>query len=77
MSSAAANYGKGFVGFIKKWWDLKPEFVASAAIGIAGLGVGIHTIHKYEKYELDNRKYRKHYTVYRHDDPRVAKLRKD
>lgn len=78
MSSAAtAKYGKGFIGFFKKWWDLRPEHIATAVIGLLGVGVGISVANYYTKNNLDNRKYKKHYTVYRYDDPRVGTIRKD
>ncbi|XP_060528318.1 wolframin-like [Cylas formicarius] len=65
------------VGLFKKWWHEKPELLASCAIGLFGFGFGAVTVNNYYKNDGDNRKYKERYTVYRHDDPRVAKIRTD
>lgn len=79
MSTAAATskYGKGFIGAFKKLWDKRPELVGSAILGTISIGVGITALNIYYKNDLDNRKHKQHYTVYRYDDPRVAKIRQD
>lgn len=78
MSSAiASKYGKGFAGFIRRKWDSNPDIVGSTVVAIFGLGIGVYTLDYYYRHNKDNRKYRQHYTVYRHDDPRVAQLRTD
>lgn len=76
-AAAASKYGKGFMGTLKKAWDERPELVGSGIIGVLSLGVGILSLNYYYKNNKDNRKYKQHYTVYRHDDPRVATIRQD
>lgn len=76
-AAAASKYGKGFMGQFKKQWDARPELVGSSILTILSLGLGIAGLNYYYTHDLDNRKYKQHYTVYRHDDPRVAKIRQD
>lgn len=72
---ASANAGKGLVGLFKRGWHEFPEGVASGVVGILGIALIINAVRMYSANDGDNRKYKAKYTVYRHDDPRVAKIK--
>lgn len=78
MSSAAASkMGTGISGFLMRRWNDMPEIVGSSALALLGITTGGFCIYYNEKYDMGNKRYKAHYTVYRHDDPRVATIRKD
>ncbi|XP_072401841.1 uncharacterized protein NdufA3 [Diabrotica undecimpunctata] len=66
---------RGLVGLIKRGWNEIPEILGSSVFGLAGIGITVYSVYLYYQKDGDNRKYKEQYTVYRHDDPRVAKLK--
>nr|CAI5816877.1 unnamed protein product [Callosobruchus analis] len=75
MSTVPAN--RGLVALFKRGWNEIPEVVGSTFMALVGVGFAATTLYRYYKNDGDNRRYKDRYTVYRHDDPRVAKIRKD
>lgn len=75
--SAAAAPSRGIIGLLKKGWNEIPEVMASSVMGLLGVGIAIFALNKYYADDGDNRRYKERYTVYRHDDPRVERIRKD
>ncbi|KAL1513521.1 hypothetical protein ABEB36_002923 [Hypothenemus hampei] len=72
---AAAPTRRGLVGFFKHHWNENPEILGSGVQGLVGLFMGLYVLKVYYDNDGDNRRYRNVYTVYRHDDPRVPKLK--
>ncbi|XP_056643521.1 uncharacterized protein LOC130449605 [Diorhabda sublineata] len=72
MSAASS---KGLVALIKRGWNEIPEIMGSSVFGIAGVGLTIYSVYLYYQKDGDNRRYKEQYTVYRHDDPRVDKIK--
>ncbi|KAG5875689.1 hypothetical protein JTB14_023968 [Gonioctena quinquepunctata] len=68
---------RGLVALFKRGWNEIPEVIGSSFFGVFGLGLTAFSVYCYYAKDGDNRKYKEHYTVYRHDDPRVDKIRKD
>ncbi|XP_044752836.1 uncharacterized protein LOC123312456 [Coccinella septempunctata] len=62
---------------LRKLWNEKPELVGSSFMGVLGVVLIAETCRRYVKENKHNRRYRETYTVIRHDDPKVATLRKD
>nr|CAH7728167.1 unnamed protein product [Callosobruchus chinensis] len=75
MSTAPAN--RGLVALFKRGWHEIPEIVGSSFMAAFGIGLSFYSLYLYTKKDGDNRRYKDRYTVYRHDDPRVARIRKD
>ncbi|KAH1002011.1 uncharacterized protein LOC109533122 [Dendroctonus ponderosae] len=71
----AATVRRGPLVLLKKYWNEQPELVGSGAMGILGLGLLIWGGFKYYEKDGNNRRYRGHYIVLRHDDPAVQKLK--
>lgn len=46
-------------------------------MGLIGVGLGFLALKNYYGKDGNNRRYKTEYTVIRHDDPRVEKVRKD
>ncbi|XP_076257022.1 NADH:ubiquinone oxidoreductase subunit A3 [Rhynchophorus ferrugineus] len=72
---ATASNSRGLIGLIKKGWNEIPEVMGSCVVGLIGLGLTANALYHYYANDGNNRKYKEIYTVYRHDDPRVAKLK--
>lgn len=73
MAAAPAN--RGLVGLLKKGWNEWPELMVSGGAGLFGFGLLWYTVKRYYDTDGNNRPYRDHVVVYRHDDPRVARLK--
>lgn len=72
MSAAPS---KGLIGLFKRGWHEIPEVVGSTFFLFAGLGFVGASLYLYSQKDGDNRRYKDQYTVYRHDDPRVCKIK--
>ncbi|VEN59231.1 unnamed protein product [Callosobruchus maculatus] len=75
MSTAPAN--RGLVALFKKGWNEIPEVLGSSFMALIGVGISASALYMYYQKDGDNRRYKDRYTVYRHDDPRVARIRQD
>ncbi|KAK7790317.1 hypothetical protein R5R35_010305 [Gryllus longicercus] len=75
--AASSQASRGLGALIKRGWNEIPEIMGSSCIALIGLAIGGYTIYKYQGWDGQYRQYRMSYTVYRPDDPRVAKIRKD
>lgn len=75
MSAGAPS--KGLIGLIKRGWHEIPEVMGSGVLALVGLGISAWSLNLYYAKDGDNRRYKEQYTVYRHDDPRAEKVRKD
>jgi len=74
--STSTTASRGLVALYKKGWHQFPEIMASSFMGIVGIGLIFSAVKTYYDKDGDNRMYKDRYTVYRHDDPRVEKLKK-
>lgn len=75
MSATAGN--RGLVALIKRGMNEIPEIMLSGALGLFGIGMGSTAVYLYYQNDGDNRRHKENYTVYRHDDPRVSRIRTD
>ncbi|KAK4317595.1 hypothetical protein Pmani_011331 [Petrolisthes manimaculis] len=73
MSAAAGR--KTLSQLYRQGWHEIPEVMASSYMALIGLGLSGIGAYLYVKKDGDNRRYRLKYTVYRHDDERVKKIR--
>ncbi|CAH1965998.1 unnamed protein product [Acanthoscelides obtectus] len=73
MSVAPAN--RGLVALFKRGWNEIPEIIGSSFMGLIGIGMTGYGLYIYYAKDGDNRRYKDRYTVYRHDDPRVEKIK--
>lgn len=73
----AAAPSRGLVSLFKKGWNEIPEIIGSSFMGILGTIILSGAVYHYYQKDGDNRRYREVYTVIRHDDPKVAKVRTD
>ncbi|XP_069687871.1 uncharacterized protein NdufA3 [Periplaneta americana] len=69
--------GKTVSGVFKQAWDEIPEVVGSSFLALFGIGLATVGVYQYYAMDGDNRRYKLDYIVYRPDDPRVEKIRKD
>merc|ERR1719500_1453683 len=70
------KYGTGFVGLAKNFWGEGSEVALATCLGIFSL-TGIYLYHLEDNktgYSI-NKAYKDHYTVYRPDDPRIARIK--
>ncbi|EDW82264.1 uncharacterized protein NdufA3 [Drosophila tropicalis] len=74
MSAPAA---RGTTSLLKRAWNEIPDIVGGSALALAGLVMAGIGLANYYAKDGDNRKYKLGYVVYRHDDPRVQKIRND
>ncbi|XP_023020801.1 NADH:ubiquinone oxidoreductase subunit A3 [Leptinotarsa decemlineata] len=74
MSAAPSSR---IVALWKRGWHEIPEIMGSSIMGLMGIGMTVASVYYYYAKDGDNRRYKERYTVYRHDDPRVARIRKD
>ncbi|KDR15806.1 uncharacterized protein LOC110833242 [Zootermopsis nevadensis] len=69
--------GKTVIGVFKQGWNEIPEIIATTALAVFGLGLGVVGLYNYYSKDGDNRRYKVDYIVYRPDDPRAAKVKND
>lgn len=74
---AGAVPRRGLVSLFKQGWHEIPEVIGSSFIGLIGLVGAIGSVYYYYQKDGDNRRFKSHIVIYRPDDPRVAKIRKD
>ena len=64
-------------GLFKQAWNEIPEVVGSTFMAVVGVSMAGFGLYNYYCKDGDNRRYKMEYTVYRPDDLKVAKIRKD
>lgn len=72
MSSATKS-----IGLFKRGWHEIPEVIGGGFMGLLGVGLTFTALYIYYQKDGDNRRHKLSYTVIRHDDPKVDKVRKD
>uniref|UniRef100_A0A1B0D6S6 Uncharacterized protein n=1 Tax=Phlebotomus papatasi TaxID=29031 RepID=A0A1B0D6S6_PHLPP len=75
--SAPSVYGRGIVGLFRQGCHEIPEVMGSCALGLLGIAIGTVALHRYNKRDGDNRRYKLDYVIMRSDDPRAARVHKD
>jgi len=70
-----SGIGVRAVALCKRGWNEIPEVVGSGLMAVVGASLGIYYALKFERDEMYQAQHRYFYTVYRHDDPKAAKVR--
>ncbi|XP_049777154.1 uncharacterized protein LOC126174819 isoform X1 [Schistocerca cancellata] len=65
------------VALFKRGWNEIPEVIGSSFMALIGFGLAGVGLYNYYSHDGNNRRYKELYTVYRSDDPRAARIRKD
>lgn len=74
---ASTQASRGLVGLFKRGWNEIPEIIGSSCMALLGVGLGSYGVYRYYQNDGDNKRFKMSYVVYRSDDPRAAKVRKD
>lgn len=74
MSASAA---RGSTSLLKRAWNEIPDIVGGSALALTGIVMAGIGLANYYAKDGDNRLYKTGYVVFRDDDPRAKKVRKD
>jgi len=76
--SDPAKYGKGPIGALKNAYGEQPTVCLCLFLGLLGAGKMVWAYYENEKTGfLDNKAYKRYYTVMRPDDARIVKFQED
>lgn len=68
---------QGLKALILRGWNEVPDIVGGSVLALIGLGfIGVGLTNYYRK-DGENKRYKFTYVVFRDDDPRAQKVRKD